>query len=99
MFDATDYEWKTDYAEVLAIQVAGYYPGVQAVMKARWLEYDGDDPSESMESKAARAAERVWHHMDPEMPVPQEIADGLATECTRVATEWFRERTTWARSR
>jgi hypothetical protein len=95
LFDATDYEWKTDYADVIASHLALRYPGIQAVLSARWLEYEGDDESASMAAKATVAAQRVLHHIDPETPVPEEFARNLATEGTRVATEWFREQTTW----
>jgi hypothetical protein len=95
LFDAIDYEWKTDYADAIAYNLARHYPGVQAVLTARWLEYEGDDPSAPLGLKARVAAERVLYYIDPETPVPQEFARDLAIEGPRVAAEMFREHTTW----
>jgi hypothetical protein len=96
IFAETEYEWKTDYADAITYNLLRNLSGVQAVLDARWREYEGNDPDEPVQAKAARAARRTLYHIDPEVPVPDEFAEALATDGTAAATDFFREQTEWA---
>ncbi|MFE1905116.1 hypothetical protein ACFW96_15845 [Streptomyces gardneri] len=95
IFNATSYEGKGDYANMLANNLALYVPGMAEIITDRWVEYEHDDSETDRIAKAELAFRRTLAHIDPRVPVPEAVGGDFVAEAVRSITELFRQHTTW----
>ncbi|KQX11203.1 hypothetical protein ASC82_20195 [Streptomyces sp. Root431] len=95
IFNSTAYEWKTDYADTLAHNLALNVPGVAEIISRRWVEYEHDDTETDRIAKAELAFRRTLAHIDPRVPVPEVVQGDFVAEAVGSITALFRERTSW----
>ncbi|MEU1864859.1 hypothetical protein [Streptomyces gardneri] len=95
IFNATAYECKSDYANLLANDLALSVPGVAEIITQRWDEYEYDDTETDRIAKAELAFRRALAHIDPRVPVPEPLRGDFVAEAVKEVTQAFRERTTW----
>ena len=95
IFNSTAYEWKRDYADTLAHNLALNVPGVAEIITQRWIEYENDDSVTDRIEKAELAFHRTLGHIDPRVPLPETLRGNFVAEAVRGITARFREQTTW----
>ncbi|MFD4914779.1 hypothetical protein ACFWNR_16310 [Streptomyces virginiae] len=95
ILNSTAYEWKTDYADTLAYNLALNVPGVAEIINQRWIEYEHDDSVTDRIEKAELAFRRTLGHIDPRVTLPDVLRGKFVAEFVRGITARFREQTTW----
>lgn len=73
ILNSTDYEYKEDFAQMVADGLTQSLPGVAPILAERYQEY-AYGASAPLSVLAATAAQRLMQHMDPAQPVPERIS-------------------------